>query len=325
LLRHAPAVVHYLASLQAVRGVRRVKSLAFVAAALRLRRIAAQRHFDHVFAHSCADAAHAIALSRVLGGPPYSLRLGGDLEVYGGDHRQKMARATLIVPAARAYEPRLVDEVGVAPERVMWSWVGTDTERFAPGPARPKGGPLQLVTVARLNPAKGYQVMIPALARLRAAGVPFRYRIVGAGPYEAAIREAIAAHQLHDAVELLGSQSAEHIAGLLAASDVFVLPTNGLGEGTPAAVCEAMSAGVAVVATAVGGIADMIDDGVHGRIVPPGDEAALAAALQQLAGDRAALARMASACRTKALAQFDCRAVARRILDKIASLPVNPR
>ena len=75
----------------------------------------------------------------------------------------------------------------------------------------------------------------------------------------------------------------------------------------------------------IGGIADMIDDGVHGRIVAPGDEAALAAALQQLAGDRAAVARMAAACRAKALAQFDCRAVARRILDKIASLPVNAR
>jgi glycosyltransferase involved in cell wall biosynthesis len=323
LLTVAPrlrAAARYLGLLKAYRGRQRLRTLAFAFAALRLLRISRLQQLDHIFVHSCADAAHVAALCRVLGGPPYSLRLGGDLEVYGGDHEAKMAGATLIVPAAQSYEPRLINEVAVAPKRVMWSWVGTDTDQFHPATNRIEDGPLRIITVARLNPAKGHEFMIRALALLRDRGLAFSYRIVGAGPFEPQIRKLLHELRLGRQVELLGSRSADEIAELLRESDLFVLPTSGIGEGTPAVVCEAMSAGLPVVATRVGGLADMITETVHGCLVPPGDARALADAVAFFAQDRKLALRMGSAARAKAVEQYDYRAVAKRILDKISQL-----
>jgi colanic acid/amylovoran biosynthesis glycosyltransferase len=320
-----PMVAAYIGSLKVPRGKHRLKTVAFVLAALRLLRISRLHQLDHIFVHSCADAAHVAALCRILGGPAYSLRLGGDLEVYGGDHQAKMAGATLIVPAAQSYEARLINEVGIAPERIMWSWVGTDTHQFRPGTTRGEAGPLRIITVARLNQAKGYQVMIPALALLRDQGLAFCYRIVGAGPFEGEIRKLLAEYRLESQIEILGSRSTEQIANLLRESDLFVLPTSGIGEGTPAAICEAMSAALPVVATTVGGLADMITEGVHGYLVPPGDTQALADAIARLAQNRKLGLKMGTAARAKAIEQYDYRAVAGRILDKIDQLTSNSR
>jgi colanic acid/amylovoran biosynthesis glycosyltransferase len=319
LISHVPDLARYLLSLQERRGKERLKLAVIVAASLRLLRVSRKLRLEHIFVHSCADAAHVVAVCHLLGGPAYSLRLGGDLEVYGGDYAAKMGTATLIVPAARAYEPRLVDEVGVAPERVMWSWVGTNTRLFVPG-APVDDGPLRIITVARLNPSKGYHFMLPALARLAENGIDFHYRIVGAGPFESEIRQLISQHGLGKRVELLGQRSSQEIAGYFAESDVFALPTSGLGEGTPAAVCEAMSAGLPIVATQVGGLADMVTPDVHGYLVPPGNSKALADALTQLAKHRALRARFGAASRTKGVEAFDSSAVARRILARIGEL-----
>jgi glycosyltransferase involved in cell wall biosynthesis len=315
-----PGIVSYLGSLNARRGMQRLKTIAFAFAALRLLRVSRLRQLDHIFVHSCADAAHVAALCRIMGGPAYSLRLGGDLEVYGSDHHAKMTRATLIVAAAQSFMPRLINEVGVDPKRVMWSWVGTDTDRFRPNPKRLEDGPLRIITVARLNPAKGFQFMIPALAALRDRGLAFRYWIVGAGPFELDIRKLVAEHRLESQVELLGSRSSDEIAELLRESDLFVLPSFGIGEGTPAAVCEAMSAGLPIVATTVGGLADMITEDVHGCLVPPSDMQALADAVAKLAREPQLRSRMGAAARAKAIEQYDCDAVARKILDKIGQL-----
>jgi glycosyltransferase involved in cell wall biosynthesis len=212
---------------------------------------------------------------------------------------------------------RLVGEVGVPADRISWSWVGTDTDRFRPADSRPSSPVLRVVTVARLNPAKGYQHALPAMAMLRDRGVDFRYSIVGSGPYESEIRSLVERHALVDRVSVLGSRSSEEVADILRDSDVFVLPTAGLGEGTPAAVCEAMSAGLPIVATEVGGLADMVEEGVSGFLVRPGDARALFDAVVRLSSDPGLRARMGAAARRKAVAEYDYRAVATRILDRI--------
>lgn len=312
-------IARYLISLDSRRGLQRIRALALVIAATRLLRISRSYRLDHLFVHSCADAAHVAAICKMLGGPPYSLRLGGDLEVYGGDHRAKMAEATLIVSAAKSYEERLVNEVGLSRQRIMWSWVGTDTDHFHPDGSQPEGETLRIITVARLNRAKGFQYMIPALALLRES-VDFRYRIVGAGPFESEIRALVSNWDLNRNVEFLGARSATDVASLLQESDLFVLPTSGIGEGTPAAVCEAMSTGIPVVATNVGGLADMIVDGSNGYLVPPSDVPALAMAISRIAMDRPLGTRMGAAGRAKAVEQYDVGAIAKSILAKIDEL-----
>lgn len=268
--RNPAGLGRFIGSLKAFKGLRRARVLGLLAAAVRLHRFSRARSLDHVFVHSCGDAAYVVAMCRLLGGPAYSLRLGGDLEVYGTDHPAKMKRATLIVPAAAPYEDRLVNEVGLERDQIVWSWVGTDTELFRPSGTPREDGPLRIVTVARLNLAKGYQHAVPAIASLRDRGVDVHYTIVGEGRYRPDIEKLIEELGLASRVWLVGSKSAEEIAEIHARSDLFMLPTSGIGEGTPAAVCEAMSAGLPILATAVGGLADMVTQGVHGRLVQPG-------------------------------------------------------
>lgn len=315
--RNPAELGRFIGSLKAFKGVRRARVLGLVGAAVRLHRFSRARSLDHVFVHSCGDAAYVVAMCRLLGGPAYSLRLGGDLEVYGTDHPAKMKRATLIVPAAAPYEDRLVNEVGLERDQVMWSWVGTDTELFRPSGTPRKVGPLRLVTVARLNLAKGYQHALPAIASLRDRGVDVEYTIVGEGRYRPDIEKLIEELSLESRVRLVGSKSSEEIAAIHAGSDLFMLPTSGIGEGTPAAVCEAMSAGLPILATRVGGLADMVTEGVHGRLVPPGDSEALAQAIETMASDPDALTRMGRESRARAEREFSVEAVAGRILAKI--------
>ncbi len=139
------------------------------------------------------------------------------------------------------------------------------------------GHPLVLA-VGRLHPQKGYHVLLRALPDLTGAVVA----VAGDGPLEAQLR--IAAPQ----VRWLGRR--DDVADLLAAADVVVLPS--VWEARSLTAQEALRAGRPLVATAVGGLPDLVGDGA--LLVPPGDAAALAAAVRSLLDDPAAAAALAA-------------------------------
>jgi glycosyltransferase involved in cell wall biosynthesis len=137
---------------------------------------------------------------------------------------------------------------------------------------------------ALFRPRKGLEVLLEALATLRAEGVPVQLRAVGTFETEAYRR------QIDEHVERLGLAAAIDWRGFqqdinreLAAMDLFVLPSL-FGEGLPMVVLEAMAAGVPVVATRVTGTPEAIRDGLDGLVVEPGDGAALAGAVKQIVG-----------------------------------------
>ena len=115
--------------------------------------------------------------------------------------------------------------------------------------------------------------------------------MVGEGEERPALEAAIAAAGLTDQVLLLGRQPRDRIAELLGEADVVVQPSivlpSGKTEGIPVALMEALASGVPVVATAVSGVPELVEDGVTGRLVPPGDADALADALVDLQRDPA--------------------------------------
>jgi glycosyltransferase involved in cell wall biosynthesis len=159
----------------------------------------------------------------------------------------------------------------------------------------PAGQPLVL-TVAHLRAQKGLDVLVRA-----AADVPHAvFAIVGEGPDREALERAIAAAGLGERVILLGSR--QDVPRLLASCDIFVLPSR--YEGLPLAVLEAMAAGRAVVATAIGGTSEAITDGDHGLLVPPDDAVALGAAIARLLGDPEGAQRMARRARARLLERF---------------------
>ena len=165
------------------------------------------------------------------------------------------------------------------------------------------GDDVVALTVANVRKEKGYDVLIRAAAALH--GSPVRFVAVGGGPLEQWLQEEIRSMHVGPSFTYLGRR--DGVMDLLAAADLFVLPSH--FEGMPVALMEAMASGLPVVASAVGGILDVVDDGVEGLLVPPGDPAALAQAVRHLATDVELRARMAEASLRRAAAFDITRAV----------------
>ena len=143
-------------------------------------------------------------------------------------------------------------------------------DQFAPG---------TFVYVGRLASQKGLPVALAALVEVPAA----RLLVVGDGPERGALEARVRELALGDRVTFAGSRSRDEVLRALAGSRAAVLPS--LWENLPHAAVEALSVGAPVVATAVGGVPEVIHDDENGLLVPPGDVAALAAALQRMLSD----------------------------------------
>ena len=144
-------------------------------------------------------------------------------------------------------------------------------------------GALVVGTVGNLTPKKDHLTLLEAHASVVATRPEARLVIVGTGPQEEQLRSAVRSLGIEDSVRLTGSR--DDVAELLAAFDVFAMSSR--HEGLPIALLEAMASGLPVVATRVGGIPEVVDDGVNGLLVPPGDAGMLAAAIGKLLDDRA--------------------------------------
>lgn len=145
------------------------------------------------------------------------------------------------------------------------------------------------------NPVKGGEVLLEALGSFAPAAPSLRVLLAGPGDPPAA---AVPLLEQSSSLRWLGWLDEEAKAQALAASDVFVLPS--ISEGLPMALLEGMAEGLAVVATDMGGVPDVVTHGVDGLLVPPGDAAALGAAIRTLVEQPARRAELARAARARA-------------------------
>jgi glycosyltransferase involved in cell wall biosynthesis len=172
-------------------------------------------------------------------------------------------------------------------------------------------------TVGMLEPRKGHRFLIGALARMRQSnrGLGWRCFIAGGGSLQADLMNQIAAletsNQLpHGAIRLLGTSPDPY--PLLSALDLFVMPS--LAEGLGVAALEAMAAGLPVVASAAGGLRDLVIDGMTGLLVPPGDTAALAITIGSLAASPPRRFAMGAEGRERVVKHFSLEAMALKTL-----------
>jgi len=180
------------------------------------------------------------------------------------------------------------------------------------------GEPLCLAYIGRLAPGKGLTETIQALALARANGVAARLVIAGTGPEEAALRALVRELGLDEEVRFAGSTVGQDKAQLVRRADVLCLPS--YSEGLPYALLEAMAAGAVPIVTRVGGIPDVVQEGVHGAFVPVRDCDAIAQAIEALSSDRATLARMSAACRKRIAGGYSLERLASNFAGLYASL-----
>jgi glycosyltransferase involved in cell wall biosynthesis len=203
--------------------------------------------------------------------------------------RQAYRCATRIVANSIAARTMLEQE-GLARESIAVIPNGIDASAFA-GPRasdlsagargakeeRPDAG-RRIITVANLRREKGHETLLGAAAQLAAEFPDVQFQIVGDGPRRAELEALARDSRLDGRVVFLGHR--EDVAQLLRDADIFVLPSR--SEAFPNSAIEAMAAGLPVVASAVGGLLDLIEPGRTGMLVPAGDAAALAAMLREL-------------------------------------------
>ena len=196
---------------------------------------------------------------------------------------------------------------GVPAERVRVIPSGIRPGSFSAAPARlPHPA---VVFVGRLHRQKGLATLVRTVPALPPGT---QLVLVGDGPERSALHRLAAGLGVADRVHVTGFVPHHEVPGLLAAADVVVLPSTYEELGT--ALVEAMAAGRPVVASAVGGIPELVRDGVDGLLVRPGDPSALAAALTRVLTDPVLAASMGASARARAAA-YDWARLARRTLE----------
>jgi len=186
-------------------------------------------------------------------------------------------------------------------------------------PIAPADKPALILFLGRLEAAKGIYDLLDAVAALRADVPELRLACAGEGDRVGVARYA---EQLgiRDAVKFTGWVGPSGKRALLEHAAVFALPST--SEGLPVSLLEAMSAGVPVVATPVGGVPEAVQDGVSGLLVAPGDKLGLERALRKLLADRALAARLGSAARESARLRFSPERALPRLEELYARLGV---
>jgi len=225
-------------------------------------------------------------LARLLG-VPYVLHLhGADYRRFWSDQRpwlhqrirRMFANAGRVVVLGRVWRDFIVGMVPEAREKV--SILPNATARPA---LQHRGGgkDSHILFLGRLGERKGVPQLGEALARMLT--IPnWRATIAGDGEVEVT-RRRVAELGLDDRVSLPGWLNAERVASLIAEADILVLPS--FEENLPISVIEGMASGLAVVATPVGAVEDIVTEGETGLLVPPGDVEALAGAMTRLVTD----------------------------------------
>ena len=286
-------------------------------------RVAGQWHaiaeFDPQLIHApwaTYPATTAWFLSRVLGKPFSFTSRAHDIFVEDHMMSAKLARANLRVTITRnnvRYMARWMSAPGAIPIQVVHSSLDLGEIHYG----REGRADAELLSVGRLDPIKGFEVLLQALAELRRRGIEFRSTIIGEGEEHArlvALRDELG---LADRVQFVGAKPQTEVRRAMATSTLMVMPCvvtpEGNADGIPNVLTEAMGSGLPVVSTRVSGIPELIDDGVSGRLVEQRDPLALADAVAAMLADPHLRETCARAGRAKVEREFDVRIEAGRL------------
>lgn len=294
-----------------------------VVAMLRLRRALSTGGGDVLHTHNATAHYHAVLAATGLGfsrvvNTRHGMGASDPASRRERRFRASMRRTDAVVAVCEAARSKL-ELQGVAPRgRLVGIANGIDTGRFGPA-GRESGQKLRdelglapgtriVGTVGRLDPAKDQHGLVRAFARIRAQAAPVALVVVGDGPLRDSLGDLARSEGVAEDVHFLGDRS--DVADILRGLDLFVLSS--VTEGYSIALLEACATGLPIVATDVGGNAEIVVDRVSGRIVPPGDPGSLAAACVEMLSDAMQAQRMASAARAWAVSEASIAAMAGR-------------
>lgn len=337
----------YGAALESDVAIRReaalVAPLALGATAGRLASLARRLDPDVLHAHWVVPSGVPAALVSVLTGSPLVLSLHGS-DVYVAERWRSVglcARAAFRRAAATTACSRDLGErarrLGARPSSLEVIPYGVDADRFRPGA---EGGDelraefgvdedtTVVLCVGRLVRKKGFGPLVDAVAKLRAEGRDAHLVMAGTGDLAAELRERARRHGIPERVRFLGDVPRPRMPALYRAADILAVPSvdaEGNVDGLPNVLLEGMASGVAVVASRIAGIPDVIRDGENGLLVEPGDTRELARALGELLNASRRRAELGSAARRDVEDRLNWPTVTGRYARVLAEAANDPR
>ncbi|MBO6561922.1 MAG: glycosyltransferase family 4 protein [Nisaea sp.] len=269
-------------------------------------------HYRHIYAHFLHTPSSVARYAALMTGRSWSASAHAkDIWLSPEwEKREKLQDAAWAVTCTR-YGHQHLD--ALVPGRTRLVYHGLDLSSFAPVGPKPPGGdgsaaPVQLLSVGRAVPKKGFDRLLDALARLP-EGLSWHWTHIGGGKELKALRDQAARLGIAGRVTWRGAAAQSAVIEAYRASDLFILPSrvaeDGDRDGLPNVLMEAQSQRLCCLATAVAAIPELIESGVTGELVPPDDCAALTAALEGLIGDPERRARLAAAGEERVRSRFD--------------------
>ncbi len=294
----------------------RLLHCAYAAEAVLLAQELERRSLRHVHVHMANNGASVALLAGEFDSSlSYSLTIHGSAEFFdvkGVCLKAKAEKAVFVRCISNFCRAQVMawTDPSVWP-RFHVVHTGLDVDAFHPSLGG-RNGSLRILTVGRIDPMKGYHLLMEALNRLSGKGIDWRWDLVGDGPQRKSLERLAVEHGIQDRIRFSGAVGQDAIQDHYDRADLMVVSS--FMEGVPVVLMEAMAKGLAVISTNVAGIPELIDPGT-GLLVVPGSAEALAAALERAARDPEFLRIAGRRSRQKIAEEFSIRSVGHQMVD----------
>jgi len=295
---------------------RNVYALFYFVEALLLGEWMHQKNLRHLHIHFGGAVATVGSIAAQAWKFSYSLTIHGPDEFFNQNEfrlQEKIRSASFILCVSDYTRSQLMR---ISPpehwDKMHIARLGVDPARFPARKPRRIAIPVQIVCIGRLVPDKGQLVLLQACKEVLKRGQSLLLTIAGDGPDAAMLKNFVSDNQMQDVVHFSGALTHDQAQQLLSEVDVFALAS--FAEGIPVALMEAMSVQLAVVATHVCGIPELITNDVEGLLVAPSSVEQLADALEKLIVDPELRGRLGLEARKRIVAEYK----QRRSLDRLA-------
>ncbi len=263
----------------------------------------------HFHAHFCHDPTTVAYYASRLSGIPYSF-MAHAKDIYISDRaflKLKLSRAQFSLTCTRA-NARYLDAMSDRKTPVVYHGINCELFQYRGDDPQLEDPPI-ILTVGRVVPKKAHNTLLQSLIILRDRGLRYCWVVVGEGPLLPELKSRTLKAGLGVQVKFLGSITQEELVGWYQRASASALAcqvmSNGDRDGIPNVLVESMAVGVPVVSTTISGIPELVEDGVQGLLVPPGDPKAMADALERILQDKNVLRAMGRAGRQRVEKSFD--------------------
>lgn len=273
----------------------------------------------HLHNHLGDNSGTVTLVAGLLAQVSYSITFHGPHIFFDPTHwalREKVGHARFIVCISHYCRSQIM----LFSDTVDWGKLkivhcGVDTRRLLPVATRSRAG--KFLYTGRLSVEKGLSVLFESLKLLRDAGRDFELTLVGDGVDRERLESLGRELAIDRHLVFAGYRNQEEVGEYLRKSDIFILPS--FAEGVPVSLMEAMAAGIPVIATNVGGVAELVESERTGLLVPPADSAALAEAIARYQDDPELRRRVAAQGRERVIQQYNVEVEGQKLLDLFAT------